>query len=152
MFWKGWMRWITLVAISGWNTNDEHYSWWSSGSSICYLPQRAGYEPLHENRTWALPQGNPSLSTTNPHVNQMASRKLPVVKLFLLFCLLCFVNDIFLHWSSFLFHRCSWLAEWTECTRLAVSSGMKASIWLTIPSSPPVNSTWHTQITMTWWI
>lgn len=41
-----------------WDTNDEHYSWRSSGPSICYLPQWAGYEPVHEDCSWALPQGN----------------------------------------------------------------------------------------------
>lgn len=58
----------------------------------------------------------------------------------------------YLHYTFYLVHRCLWLVEWTECTRLVASSGMKASIWLIIQSSPPVNSTWHMQITMTWWI
>lgn len=49
-------------------------------------------------------------------------------------------------------HRCLWSVEWTECMRSVVSSGTKASISLIIQSSLPVNSIWHMQITMTWWI
>ena len=53
--------WFMFINVSDWDTDDEHYSRWSRCPSICYLPQWAGYEPVHEDRSWALPQGNPSL-------------------------------------------------------------------------------------------
>lgn len=58
---------------------------------------------------------------------------------FCAFCASCFL------------HRCWWLVAWTGCMRSVVSSGTKESTSLTIQSSPPVNSTWHMLITMTWW-
>lgn len=47
----------SIIVTVDWDSNDEHYSWRSCGPSICDLSQRAGYEPVHEDSTWALPQG-----------------------------------------------------------------------------------------------
>lgn len=66
--------WLRVVVTSDWDSNDEHYTWWSSGPSICYLPQWAGYEPVHENCTWALSQGNPSLLRAILLSNEITSR------------------------------------------------------------------------------
>ena len=57
----------------------------------------------------------------------------------------------YLRCTPYFSHRCLWSVDLTECMRLVVSSEMKALISLIIQSSPPVNSTWHTQITTTWW-